>query len=141
MKFYQLYQSLNQLNTDKVIDQSIDQTLPDLEDINRERMLNGVKSDQTLMPIYSKTSQTVFGKANIRIQLYDTGDFQKAIFSERDGNKIITDSEDYKSEILKQKYGEFIFGTGGEYKRKYIKDFLRPEMNKEITSLIGLKFG
>lgn len=141
MKFKQLYQSLNQLDTDSVIEYSFDQTLNDLEDINRERMLDGFKSNGSPMPIYSEVSQRVFNKPNTRIKLYDTGAFQNAIFAERIDNVIITDSEDIKSDLLKDKYGETIFGTGGIYKKKYQEQFFRPTFNKEITSLTGLKFG
>lgn len=129
------------LDTDKVIDEAIDETLPDIEDINRERMLDGVKSDGSVMPNYSFISQTVYGYPDEPIKLKDTGAFQAGITAKRQGDKIVQTSTDSKTDMLTERYGEEIFGTGGSYKKQYQDDHLRPAINNKITAATGLKFG
>ena len=130
------------LDTEKVIENAIDNTAVELADINRTRMKDGVKSDGVLMPTYSKTSQEVFGKPDGPITLFDTGAFQASITATRNGNSIITtQSADLKNDLLVEKYSNKIFGTGGEYKKNYIKNNLRPAFNEGINLATGLKFG
>lgn len=129
------------LDTDKVIDDAIEETLPDVEAINRERMLDGVKSDGSIMPNYSIISQEVYGYPDEPIKLRDTGAFHAGITAKRQGDAIVQTSTDSKTEMLVDRYGETIFGTGGSYKKQYQDENLRPAMNKKITESTGLKFG
>lgn len=48
-------------------------------DLNKEGQLRfGKLAEGGEMPVYSRTSQVVFGKPNTRWQLYDTGDFYRS---------------------------------------------------------------
>lgn len=136
-----LLKKVQALDTDKVINEAFEKTTGALEDINRERMLDGVRSDGSIMPNYSFISQTVYGYPNEPIKLKATGAFQRSIIVKVQGNSIIQESTDKKNDMLVERYGEEIFGTGGDYKKEYQDEHLRPELNRGITQATGLKFG
>lgn len=129
------------MNIQTVINTALDSTLDELADINRDRMLDGVKANGVKMPDYSARSVTEFGKQPGPIRLFDTGDFQQNIKVNRSGNVILTESLDPKNDMLVLRYGSEIFGTFGKYKSKYLDIDLRPEFKKRITAATGLKFG
>jgi len=138
----QLLERVKSLDTDQVINESLDETMGAIEDINRERMLDGVKADGTTMPKYSYISQVVYGYPDEPIKLKDTGAFQAGITAKREGENIIHDSTDSKTEMLIEKYGGGILGIGtGTYKKEYQDEHLRPAINKKVTAVTGLKFG
>lgn len=131
------------LDTDKVINQSIDETAEALEEINRQRMNEGVKSDGSTMPKYSFISQTVYGYPDTAIKLKNTGAFQRSITVKREGDKIVQTSTDEKTELLVDKYGEEIFGVMGAkfFKDEYKDENLLPAIQRNITKETGLSFG
>lgn len=135
-----LLTKVQSLNIEDVVNSTFDETAKDLADVNRERMLDGVRADGSIMPTYSKVSQEKYGYPNSPIMLKATGDFQSAISVERQGSILSTDSSDYKSQMLKERYGA-IFGTYGDYKKQYLEDNYRPVFNQKVTSATGLKFG
>lgn len=137
--FKALYDKLNRMDVDKIIDKALDDTMDNLEDINRERMNDGVKADGSIMPIYSYISQVVYGYPNEPIKLKATGSFQDKLYAKREGDIIHTSSTDSKTEMLVERYGE-IFGTSGDYKQQYQADHLIPHVHKGITDATGLKF-
>ncbi len=138
----QLLDKVNALDTDKVINDSLDETMDAVEDINRERMLDGVKADGKMMPHYSYISRTVYGYPDEPIKLKDTGAFQAGITAKREGENIAQDSTDSKTDMLVERYGDEILGIGkGTYKKQYQDEHLRPTLNKKITAATGLKFG
>ena len=134
-----LLQKVQTLNIELVVGETFDETATDLADVNRERMLDGVKADGSIMPYYSKVSQEKYGYPNAPIKLKDTGDFQAAIVVARQGSILSTDSSDWKTQMLKERYG-LIFGTYGDYKKQYLEDNYRPLFNRKITNATGLKF-
>lgn len=136
-----LYNRVKAVDTDKVINDAFQNSKSDLEDINRERMNDGVRADGSIMPNYSYISQKVYGYPNSPIKLLATGAFQRAIKVEVNAAIVKTDSTDEKSPMLKARYGEEIFGTGGDYKKQFLDESLRPNFNKEISAATGLKFG
>lgn len=139
MTIYGLIEKVKGVDVEKVIETAFDSTALALADINRERMLDGVKADGSIMPFYSPVSQSKFGYPNEAIKLKATGAFQTAISVTRQGESIITDSTDEKSAMLKERYGEQIFGTGGSYKQQYIEESLQPSFIAEIREATGLK--
>lgn len=141
LTFVGLRRKFETLDTDKVVIDSMNATADDLEEKNRERMLDGVKADGSVMPHYSYISQTVYGYPDEPIKLRDTGAFQRAIVVKLEGGKVVTESTDEKTDMLVERYGEDIFGTFGDYKSEYLKDSLRPEINRRINEHTGLKFG
>lgn len=134
-----LLNRVENLDTNKIAEAAIEATATDLAEVNRERMLDGVRADGSIMPTYSYISQTVYGYPNTPIKLKDTGEFQAAIKVTVDGNVVTTDSTDEKTGMLMDRYGD-IFGTYGPYKAAYVSESLRPAFNGGITAAIGLKF-
>ena len=130
------------MNTEKVITDAFDATLPELADVNRDHLLDGIKGDGSEMPFYSEKSVTQFGKPDGPITLFDTGSFQEQIEVTRSGNVLTTTSLDSKTEMLinEERYNP-IFGLSGQYKQKYQDLDLRPAFNQGITAATGLKFG
>lgn len=108
-----------------------------LEEKNRERMLDGQRSDGSTMPIYSYISQTVYGYPNTPIKLKATGEFQAAITITVNGDVVNTGSTDEKADMLVERYGA-IFGTYGDYKAEYIANDLRPAFMGEVKGKTGL---
>ncbi len=125
------------MDEDKIINQSLIDTKPQLIAINKERMLDGIRADGSEMPFYSYVSQTVYGYPNSRIMLRATGAFQDGIFVEISQGNIITDSRDSKSAMLKARYGGAIFGTGGDYRQEYIDKALRPTRDMYVRRALG----
>ena len=144
LTFKGLYDRVAKMNTDKVINESFDNTLTDLENVNRERMNDGLRADGTVMPTYSYISQVAYGYPNSPIKLKATGAFQAGIIAQREGEIIKTTSIDPKTMKLEKKYGEAygtsVFGLSKDYKKQYQDDHLSPEINKKITAATGLKF-
>lgn len=136
-----LYRKVQAMDTDKIIDAAFDNTMEALADINRDRLLDGIKADGSEMPFYSERSVIQFGKEPGPIRLLDTGSFQEQITAKRNGNVISTTSLDSKTQMLidEERYSP-IFGTFGPYKKKYQDIDLRPALNKGVTKATGLKF-
>lgn len=142
MNITKLYGKIKTLNTDRIIGQALRQTAHDLEDVNRERMLDGVLKDGSVLPHYSYISQTVYGYPDIPIALKATGAFQAAIKVQVNDGVIRTQSTDSKSSMLEARYGSAngtsIFGTSGPYKAQYINENLRPAFMAGIHKVTGL---
>lgn len=136
----QVLQRVKRMDIQEVINNAFDSTLDELADINRDRMLDGVKASGVPMPDYSIRSVTEFGKPPGPILLFDTGDFQQNIRVTRRVDVIVTESLDSKNDMLVREYGDDIFGTFGQYKKKYQDIDLRPALHQKITQATGLKF-
>ena len=108
------------LNVEEQAVKAVTETTPTIEDLNRERMLSGVRADGSIMPDYSPISVSVYGYPPGPIRLKATGDFQRAIKAKVEGANIITDSSDEKSIMLQKRYGNEIFGLDKEAKKEYI---------------------
>lgn len=145
--FTQLQAKFEQLNTDKIASDAVDQTKESLIALNKKQLLAGFDKEGNLIgdkkPYQSK--DYAFYKANINPlpglgnpDLHDTGAFFAGFEVEVQDQDIIEDSTDEKSAELQEKYGE-IFGLGGEYKEQYIDESLRPAFAKGIEQATGLK--
>jgi len=142
-----LYQRLKNLDTDKVIQTSLEQTKDALADLNIEQMHHGLNSDgekigEYRSEAYAEEKERMnplpgFGIPDLKL----TGAFYRATKVVIGGDNITIDSDDEKSAELQEKYGKEIFGLSGVYKREYLKENLGPVFRKSITDVIGLKFG
>ena len=128
------------MNVESLIKQALSETKEGLADVNRDRMLDGVKANGVKMPDYSLRSVNEFGKIPGPIRLLDTGSFQQNIKVNIQGQVVITESLDSKNDLLVNNYGPEIFGTFGQYKAKFLDIDLRPVLHKLITKATGLKF-
>lgn len=127
----------------KIVDsiQSVDR---DLIEINKRNMLSSLNAkDESLIHVLTGVSTLskpyAKRKNKTKPNLYDTGDFQKAMFFSIDENNMtwFIDSEDEKNGILTWAYTNDIFGipesktthakrlTFGAFFRKYQSEVLR----------------
>ena len=132
----QFAERLSRINIREESRQALEKEKPLIADLNRERMLEGRRSDGSFLPTYSKISQSVYGYPNTPIKLKATGDFQAAITVEIDNESIIQGSSDEKSGMLTDRYGEDIFGLG-----KPDRIDLVPPLRKTLVGNIKLKLG
>lgn len=130
--------------TEIIIAKSFEESMTGYEEINRERMNEGLRADGSVMPYYSWVSQKIYGYPDAPIKLHDTGDFQAAIVSEFSNDIIYTESKDWKNDMLVNDYGKEIFGTGRGrsqvYRDAFISEYLKPSLNMNISELTGLSF-
>ena len=104
-------------------------------ELNTLQLSKGYKSDDTLLPAYSSTSVSTFGKPKGGMTLYDTGGFWGGfkLMMTGEGGKMI--STDGKFEMLKEKYGDLIMGlnkVNEAYMENYINVRLMLELSKRI---------
>ena len=83
-----------------------------IEELNREQLRSGERSDGSMMPPYSPRSKSK--NAPGPIQLFDTGLFYSGIETAVDGDGIELIGTDSKTRKLKGKYGEMILGLNDE---------------------------
>ncbi len=138
--FSSILQKASAFDAGKVSAAAIRLTQDDLAEANRQRMLEGYRSDGSEMPFYSYISQTVYGYPNTRIRLRATGEFQDRIVVSVDRSRGVVKqtSIDYKTDMLVERYGEKIFGTFGVYQQAYVSESLRPAFVSLAKAELGL---
>lgn len=153
-----LYNKVQQLNTDKIIDKVFEENTDALNEKNNEQLLAGKNSlGENITPSYlddpyfkSRASAQRYSDYKDSItpnsnrapgtpNLYITGKYHKSRKVSISGDKIIYSSDFIETEI-ELKYGDTINGLGGEFKTDFLENNIRPAINKEITSVIGLQF-
>ena len=110
---------------------------PLIIELNRERMLEGRKTNGKFLPKYSKISQEVYGYPNEPIKLRATGAFQQAISVEVGIDIIKTTSTDSKTAMLTKRYGEDVFGLGQPDRIDLVPP-LRKTLVKNIKSKLSI---
>lgn len=96
-------------NLDVFIADAIEEVNQSLTDLNREQMLDSLRSDDRAItpeysPKYAKRKGFEFPN------LYDKGDFQSDMFLVNDGREFFITSADSKNPMLIEKYSDKIFG-------------------------------
>lgn len=101
---------------------------PEIEDKNAEQLDKGERADGQVMPDYSPTSVTVYGKPPGPIRLYDEGDFWEGIKTKimNDGFTLI--STDSKTAKLFREFGKETVGLQKESIEELEDDFIRAEI-------------
>lgn len=142
-----LYRKVEQIDNDKIIGNAFESTVDDLAEENKKQLFEGF--DKTGEKISRKYSNNKYARVKNEMNplpglgvpdLKVTGAFYRGIRVDYQGGKLITASSDEKGTDLEEKYAD-IYGLGGEFKKEFIKNSLRPALNKEITAATGLKFG
>jgi len=128
-------EKIEKLSVDDQAQAAIEETKETIEDLNRERMLEGRRADGSVMPNYSQISVLVYGYPPGPIRLKATGAFQAAIDVEVGKKSFTTDSKDPKSKMLKTRYGEEIFGMDQPDRVDYVK-VLRPVFVKKMKTAL-----
>lgn len=134
---YDVIENIKSFNIEVVAKQSIAATSNIISDLNRKQLLKGEKADNTFFKNYSKTSQELFGKQDIPIQLKDTGEFHDSVDTGVFGDEVITAGKDRYN--LEERYGN-IYGLHDKNKENYAENTLLPLIQKDFTDKTGLTF-
>lgn len=141
-----LTKRFRKLNTDKIITDSLKETVSDFEDIQRKQLMAGkTRTGSHIKPSYrnkkyaeAKSSMNPLpglGVPDLRL----TGAFYEGIDVEAGKEVFDIISKDEKGPELENKYRD-IFGLGGAFKNEYTKEKLEPALKKKISKFTGLKF-
>lgn len=127
------------LDTDKIISETMEESKETLADLNAEQINTGLKADGELMPDYSIRSVVQYGKPAGPIRLRDTGAWQAGLYVTVEGDKVVFNNTDNKDQQLTERYGEDIKGLSDKYKNEAIREKVRPEFNSKMEAATGLK--
>ena len=151
-----LSEKFNTINTDKIIDESLNETKDEFKAINKQQLKSGktrtgeeIKSTtnpNTGRKNYYKSKKYALAKNQMNAlpglgnpDLYLTGAFYEGIDVEVGKDVFDIISKDEKGPELENKYSD-IFGLGNNFKKKYLDEDLGPTVKKKISNFVGLKF-
>ena len=134
------------LNTDAIIDESLKQTMPEFENIQKKQLSSGLTNKgEKIAPKY-RNNKYAASKAALNPlpglgtpDLNLTGAFYAGIDAEVGKDVIDIISKDAKGPALESKYPN-IFGLGTSFKTDYLDNDLRPLVHQKITNFLGLSF-
>lgn len=141
-----LSEKFKALNTDKVIDESLNETKDEFKAINKQQLKAGkTNTGENVAPKYrSRKYASAKNQMNPlpglgNPDLFLTGAFYEGIDVEVGKDVFDIISKDEKGPELENKYKD-IFGLGNNFKKKYLDEDLGPTVQKKISNFIGLKF-
>lgn len=141
-----LSEKFKTLNTDKVIDESLNETKDEFKAINKSQLKAGkTNTGENVAPKYRRKKYALAknqmnplpGLGNP--DLFLTGAFYEGIGVEVGKDVFDIISKDEKGPELENKYKD-IFGLGNNFKKKYLDEDLGPTVQKKISTFTGLKF-
>ena len=141
-----LSDKFNSLNTNQLIDESLDETRDSFEKLNIDQMNHGLRNDgKQIVPDYKSTAYAKKKQAMNPLpkfgtpDLHLTGSFQSQLNAIAEGEVIKIFSNDEKGPDLEKRYKN-IYGLGRNYKKEYLDKDLGPTVQKKITDFTGLRF-
>jgi hypothetical protein len=158
LTFKKLYDNFQKLDTDGIIQKVFVDNASLLEEKNREQLLAGKTRDGSdLFPTYQQDPYFKTPGAAQRYSdwkdsitphptrkkgvpnLFIVGTYHRSRKITITANKIIY-SADFIGPEIEAKYGEGVNGLGGEFKRSFLNDSLKPDLQKKLEGALGLKF-
>lgn len=144
LTLHRLYDRAQKLDTDRVIEQALDDTSKQFAEANRDQLNHGFGRDGKRLGRYKNSAyaakknrmNSLPGYGNPDLKL--SGDYQRGIFMTANGDQVLTGSLDRKD--LEGRYPTAL-GLGGEFKDAYLKNSLAPAIQEGIAEVLGLKFG
>lgn len=127
-----------ELNTDKIIEETMIESQDTLADLNAEQINTGLKADGTEMPDYSIRSVIQYGKPAGPIKLRDKGNWQAGLYARVEGEKLVFSSSDVKDAQLVDRYGKEIEGLSEKYKAEAVRDKIKPVLKQKMSEATGL---
>jgi hypothetical protein len=132
-----LISSVEKINLDNLILESMDQASPTYLEQQKEQMSHAVNErGQTIgkyqSAAYARKKNEMnpnAGYGNVDLKL--TGSFYEAMEAKADPAGMNIDSTDQKSQMLQQNYGSDIFGLFGEWKEPFIE-----KLQTAVTELL-----
>lgn len=138
-----LIKKFEQLNTDDIAVESIDETKEEIKVKQKDQLLYGLKADGTKIGRYRNNKYAAkkyalnplagFGNVDLRL----TGELHREIFVDVRDNTLVIDSADEKTGSLINKYGD-PFGLGSERRAEYINETLRKVFIDNIKKVVSL---
>jgi len=113
MGFGELGKRLQILNRGMLVDmieEILDTMTDDIEQMNKDQLQEGERSDGIFLPNYSYNTTQRNNNKQGRIKLFDTGAFYQSIFASAGLGILEIDAKDSKTELLKSEYGDLIIG-------------------------------
>lgn len=153
-----LYRKVQKLDTNKIIDNVLEENIDALNEKNKEQLLAGKnRLGEDISPSYfedpyfktpaaaqrysdwkDKITPNAKRKRGVP-NLYIDGTYHRSRKTTISGDTI-TYSADFIEQEIELKYGDTINGLGGEFKNDFLNNNIRPVLTKEITAITGLKF-
>lgn len=127
------------LNTDKIVEETVQESTGVMADLNAEQINTGLKADGTIMPDYSFRSVFQYNKPLGPIKLRDTGAWQTGLYAVVQGDKVVFQSTDNKDKMLTERYGDTIHGLSEKYKAEAIREKMKPVFKNKIEEATKLK--
>ena len=134
------------LDTNKIIQDSLVETMPAFEQANKDQLRGGINNKgESILPRYKSQKYADFKQSlnefpgNGVPDLFLTGEFYRLIDAEVGKDVIDIISKDDKGPELENKYPD-IFGLGKNFKNEYLQHSLKPTVQEKITTFTGLKF-
>jgi hypothetical protein len=139
-----LRNKIQNVNVDKVIQESMEEVAPLITDRQKGQMIEGTNKKGAKIGRYRNAAYAQkknqmnpipgFGIPDLLL----TGAFYKGIYTEIRGSRVIIDSTDEKTPKLARQYGEEIFGLDKSSKVELVREDLRPVFMREIKKATGL---
>lgn len=113
-----------------------------VEGQNRQQLLEGERSDDTNMPIYSPNSLRTRPRRGLpigpsgEITLKHTGAFHRGFKATAAPNALVMGSTDKKSKKLVKSYGKEIFGLNKKNQEIIMREVVIPDMKVAINQYL-----
>lgn len=101
-----------------------------IEDLNREQLSQGERSDGSILPPYAPVS-VAMGKPPGPIRLFDEGDFYEGINLSVFDDKMVFTGEDEKTPMLIERYGQMILGLSDE-SIETLLNYIKPQILRKL---------
>lgn len=133
----------------RIFDNILTGHLSQIEEMNREQLMQGIRSDGSSMPSHSKSEMTeIYLDQKIErgvydqsiypaMNFYDTGAFQKGIKAEVNLFEIEIESKDSKADELEGLGGSLIYGNT-EQNLSILRGDILPEILKNTRSYLKI---
>lgn len=137
---------LKNINLIQIVDNAIEQTKSSIVNLNKDQLLHGIATDNTILgrytPAYAKRKakikQSLAPSGIYDFSLY--GSFQDDMYASDKGDIIEVGSIDIKEQWL-EKYGRGanrVFGLTDDNKTEYSETILKPVIQEKIKSYLGI---
>jgi len=140
MTIDRLISNIEALDFNRVIRETVEETVQELTKYQQDQLFAGLRSDgNTIYPSYTLLTEEIKsgkGQPTDRVTLKDTGAFYRGITVTASANSVKITSTDSKTEMLEKKYSEEIFGLNEDSAAKYSENEITPIATKKIKEQI-----
>lgn len=139
-RLLQIKQKFERLNTDAVIDKTMDESLPDFVEMQKDQLSQGINQKGQGIgkykdPYYADVKHSMNPLPGVgNVDLKYTGAFYQGLQAAIVGESIVIESTDSKASELEAKYGP-IYGMDAESKRM-MREKIRPRFYRNIKQAL-----